>query len=58
MDKLTRDRAADSVSRDLILRRKRGQGHSNFPYSIDLEQDCRPYRVDSFDRGYSNIVFV
>ena len=39
MSRLTRDGTAETVSRDQILRRERGQGIINFPYSADYEQD-------------------
>ena len=35
-----------TVTRDQILRRKRGQGHIPFPCSADYEQDWQPYPVD------------
>ena len=42
-----RDGTAESVSRDQILRRVRGTGEINFPYSADHEQqDWQPYPVD------------
>ena len=36
--RLTRDRAAEAVLRDQILRRDRGQGNNHFPCSADHEQ--------------------
>ena len=39
MSGLTRDRAAESVSQDQILRLERGQGNIHFPCSADHEQD-------------------
>ena len=48
MSKLARDGTAKPVSRDQILRRKRGQGNSYFLCSADLEQDWQPYLVDSY----------
>ena len=49
MSRLTRDRTAESVSRDQILRRERGQGKVHFSCSADHEQDCwQPYPVDIF----------
>ena len=39
MSRLTRDGTAEPVSRDQILRRKRGQGNINFPCSADHVQD-------------------
>ena len=46
MSRLTRDRTAEPVSRDQILRHARGQGNIHFPCSADHEQDCQPYPVD------------
>ena len=46
MSRLTRDRTAESVSRDQILRRERGQGNINFPCSADHDQDWQSYQVD------------
>ena len=46
MSRLTRDGTAEPVSRDQILRRKRGQGKINFPCSADHEQEWQPYPVD------------
>ena len=45
---VTRDGTAEPVSRDQILRRERGQGNINFPYSADHEQDWHPYLVDPY----------
>ena len=46
MGVLTRDGTAESVSRDQILRRERGQGKNHFSCSADHEQDWQPYPVD------------
>ena len=46
MSRLARDRTAEAVSRDQILRRERGQGSIHFPCSADHEQDWQPYPVD------------
>ena len=46
MSRLKRDGTAKPVSRDQILRRKRGQGNVHFPCSADREQDWQPYPVD------------
>ena len=43
-----RDRTAEPVSRDHILRRVRGQGNIHFPCSVDHEQDGQPYPVDPY----------
>ena len=48
MTRLTRDLAAEPVSRDQILRRERGQGNILFPYSANHEQDWQPYPVDPY----------
>ena len=48
MSRLTRDGTAEPVSRDQILRRKRGQRNINFPCSADHEQDWQPYPVDLY----------
>ena len=46
MSKLTRDGTAESVSRDQILRRERGQRIIHFPCSAaDHEQDWQPCLV-------------
>ena len=45
MSRLARDGTAEPVSRDQILRRERGLGNNNFPYSADHEQDRQPYPV-------------
>ena len=42
MRRLTRDGRTESVSRDQILRRERGQGNIHFPCSADHEQDWQP----------------
>ena len=39
LSRLARDGTAEPVSRDQILRRERGQGSINFPFSADHEQD-------------------
>ena len=48
MSRLTRDRTAEPVSRDQILRHVRGQGNNNFACSADHEQDWQPYLVDPY----------
>ena len=48
MRRLTRDGAAEPVSRDQIIRHARGQGNINFHYSADHEQDRQPYPVDPY----------
>ena len=39
MSRLNRDRAAEHVSRDRIIRRERGHGNIHFPCSADHDQD-------------------
>ena len=50
--KLTRDRTAEVVLRDQILRRERGQVNINFPCSADHEElgrdDYTQYNIHSF----------
>ena len=52
MSRLTRDGAAEPVSRDQILRHARGQGNIIFPCSADHEQDWQPYPVDPYTLLY------
>ena len=46
LSRLTRDETAEPVSRDQILRRKRGQENIHFSCSADHDQDWQPYPVD------------
>ena len=46
MSGLTRDGTAEPVSRNQILRHKRGQGNFHFSCSADHVQDWQPYPVD------------
>ena len=39
MSRLTRDRTAEPVERDQILRRERGQGNAHFPCSADVSDE-------------------
>ena len=48
MSSLTWDGAAEPVSRDHILMRKRGQGNIHLPCSAHHEQDWKPYPVDPY----------
>ena len=49
MGSLTRDGAAEPVSRDQILRREWVQENIHFPCSADHEQDYwQPYSVDLY----------
>ena len=41
--RLTRERTAETVSRDLIPRREQAQGNLHFPCSADLEQDWQQF---------------
>ena len=45
MSRLTRDGTAETVSRDKILGRERGQGKVHFPCSAGHVQDGQPYTV-------------
>ena len=53
MSRLTRDGAAEPVSRDQILRRERRQRNIDFPCLADHEQEWQPYPVDPY--WYSTI---
>ena len=48
MSRLTRDKTADLVSRDQILRRERGLENVYFSCSADHKQDWQPYPVDLY----------
>ena len=48
MSRLTRDGSAESVSRDQVLRRERGQRNIIFFCSANHEQDWQPYPVDPY----------
>ena len=48
MSRLTRDGAAEPVSRDPISRARTGTGEYYFPCSADSEQDWQPYAVDPY----------
>ena len=48
MSRLTRDVTAEPVSRDLIIRRERGQGRFHFLCLADHDQDWQPYPVDPY----------
>ena len=48
MSRLTRDGTAETVARDQILRRERGQGKVHFPCSADHVQDWQFYTVDPY----------
>ena len=45
---LRRDGTAETVSRDQILRRERGQGNIIFSCSAHHEQHWQPYPVDPY----------
>ena len=48
MSRLTRDGAAEPVSRNHILRHEHGQGNIYFSCSADHVQDWQPYSVDPY----------
>ena len=48
MSRLTRDGTVETVSRDQVLRRERGQVNIHFPCSADHELDWQPYLVDPY----------
>ena len=48
MSRLTRDGAAEPVSRDQIIWRERRQGNITFPCSADHVRDRQPYPVDPY----------
>ena len=56
--RLTRDGTAEPVSRDQILRRKRGQGNIHFPCSADHVQDWQPYPVDPYSCYYDDHTYI
>ena len=64
MSRLTRDRAAEPVSRDQIFRRERGQENKHFPLgSADHEQDWQSYPVyphsaESDDHAYDTYILL
>ena len=45
---MTPDGMAESVSRDQILRRERGQRNVHFPFSADYEQGWQPYPINPY----------
>ena len=48
ISRMTRDRTAEPVFRNQILRREREQGNIHFPCSADHEQDWQPYPIDPY----------
>ena len=48
MSRRARDGTAEPVSRDQILRRKRGQGNIHFPCLVYHVQDLQPFPVDPY----------
>ena len=48
MSRLNRDWTTKPVSRDQILRHKRGQGNIHFPCSADHERDWQLYLADPY----------
>ena len=55
---MARDRTAEPVSRDQILRRERGQGNIIFPCSAGHEQDWQPYPVDPYYAICDNHTYI
>ena len=58
MSRLTRDGAAEPVSRGQVLRRDRGQGNIHFPCSADHEQDWQPYPVDPYFAVFDDHTYI
>ena len=58
MSRLTRDGTAEPVSKDQIVRRKRGQGKNIFPCSADHEKDWQPYPVDRYSAMNDNDAYI
>ena len=58
MSRLTRDGTTESVSRDQILRRIRGQDNIHFSYSADHEQDWQPYPVDPYSAKCDHYTYI
>ena len=58
ISKLTRDRTAEPVSRDQILRHVRGQENIHFLCSADHEQDWQPYPVDPYPAMYDDHTYI
>ena len=58
MSRLTRDGAAEPVSRNQILRRERGQENIAFPCSADHEQDWQPYPVDPYPCDMCDYIYT
>ena len=52
MSRLTRDRTAEPVPRDQIIRHVRGQRNIHLPCLADHEQDLQPYLVDPYSAIY------
>ena len=48
VSRVTRDRTAEPVSLDQVLRFERGQENINFPCLAEHEQDRQPYRLDPY----------
>ena len=58
MSRLTRDGTAESVSRDQIVRRERGQEKKYFLCSADQEQNWQPYLVDLSLATYDDHTYI
>ena len=58
MSGLTRDGMVETVSRDRILRRERGQGKNKFSCSADHEEHWQPYPVDAYFAAGDELMYV
>ena len=58
MNRLTRDGAAEPVSRNQIIRRERGQRNIDFPCSADHEQDWQPYLADLYSARCDDHTYI
>ena len=57
MSRLAQNGRAESVSRDQIITRERGQGNNHFPCLADHEQDWQPYPVDLYSAKCADYTF-
>ena len=48
MNRLTRDRTIEPVSRDQLIRCERGRERTDVPCSADDKQDLQPYPIDPY----------
>ena len=58
MSRLTRDRTAEPVSRDQILRRERGQRNIHLPRSADHKQGWQPYPVGLYSATCDDCTYI